>query len=219
MTEDIRAVLIIEDLSYGYQYPLQEDLNLQILPGESVSLMGRSGSGKTTLLTTILGFHAALKGKVTVDQQDVHKLSRTQRAEFRRDLIGTIFQHAELLPGFTALENVMMPRLLATKNDPTAKDDATELLATLNIASNTLAENLSGGERQRTALARALINQPKLLLADEPTGSLDHESRDEALDLLLTTSRQQGCALLLVTHDRHVAQQTDRIFELPTKEP
>ncbi|QOQ38629.1 ABC transporter ATP-binding protein [Trueperella pecoris] len=188
--------------------------NLDIDAGETVAIMGRSGVGKTTLLTTILGMNRPLQGSVLVDGTNVHQLKFDQLARLRSTTIGTVFQNGELMSGYTALDNVMLPRLLWDKNDPTVREEASQLLRELHVEESRMAEQLSGGERQRTALARALINSPKLILADEPTGALDTELREEAMDLLLSQVHQRKCGLMLVTHDPTIAAKTNRTITL-----
>ncbi|WP_216395402.1 ABC transporter ATP-binding protein [Arcanobacterium phocae] len=208
------SILQCHNLSCGYTTPLFTELNLEIDAGETVAIMGRSGVGKTTLLTTILGMNRPLEGSVLVDGTNVHRLKFDQLARLRSTTIGTVFQNGELMSGYTALDNVMLPRLLWDKNDPTARDEAAWLLRELDVEETRMAEQLSGGERQRTALARALINNPQLILADEPTGALDTELREEAMDLLLSQIYQRKCGLMLVTHDPTVAAKADRTVTL-----
>ncbi|MDY5584542.1 MAG: ATP-binding cassette domain-containing protein [Arcanobacterium sp.] len=203
-----------EELVCGYSNPLFVALNLEISAGETVAIMGRSGVGKTTLLTTILGMTRPLSGKVMVTGKEVHRLRFSELARLRSTDIGTIFQNGELLSGYTALENVMLPRLLWNRTDSLVRAEALELLESLQVPQNRMAEQLSGGERQRTALARALINHPRLILADEPTGALDTELRDEAMSILLNQIQQRNCSLLLVTHDPAIAQRADRTIRL-----
>lgn len=207
-------ILKCHELSCGYTHPLFEPLTVEVGAGETVAVMGRSGIGKTTLLTTILGMNQPLAGTILVDGIDVHQLKFDELARLRSTTIGTVFQNGELMSGYSALDNVMLPRLLWDKNDPTVQEEALQLLQELDVDETRMAEQLSGGERQRTALARALINKPKLILADEPTGALDTELRDEAINLLLAQVRQHNCGLVLVTHDPTIAQKTDRIIRL-----
>ena len=212
------SILECRNLSCGYKNPLFTELNLEIDAGETVAIMGRSGVGKTTLLTTILGMNRPLEGSVLVDGTNVNNLKFDQLARLRSTTIGVVFQNGELMSGYTALDNVMLPRLLWDKNDSTVHDEAPRLLSELDVEESRMAEQLSGGERQRTALARALINNPKLILVDEPTGALDTELREEAMEPLLTQVRQRNCALMLVTHDPSVAAKADRTITLVRKQ-
>ena len=211
------VVLEIQDVTYGFDRPLVKDLNVSLSRGESVAIVGRSGCGKTTLLNVILGFAKPIDGTVQVSGHNIHRLKPKELADVRRSHIGMVFQHGELLPGFTAIENVAIPRFLGDKTDDSALADARTLLERLEVEADTLAENLSGGERSRVALARSLINSPSLLLADEPTGSLDPEMRDEALALLLETAQALNCATMIVTHDPAVASKTGRTLRLDNR--
>lgn len=211
---DDSAVLEIRELSCGYDTPLFADLSLRLAAGESVALMGRSGTGKTTILNTALGFIRPLAGQVLIGGVDIHTLRPRPLAQVRLHRIGVVFQRGELISGYTAIQNVMIPRFLAKSPDAKAHDDSLELLNRLEVSADTLAEDLSGGERQRVALARALINRPSLLLADEPTGSLDPQTRDDVMDLIMTIVEEASCALLIVTHDPAVAARARRTITL-----
>ena len=207
-------MLSLRDLVIGYTEPLCTPLSLDLAPGESVAVTGRSGAGKTTLLSTILGMHRPLSGSVLVDGIDVHEARYDDLARLRGAAIGTVFQHGELLSTYTAEQNVALPRLLIAKHDEQVRGDARALLGELGVEPSRVAADLSGGERQRVALARALINRPRLILADEPTGSLDPASRDDVMRLLFDASVRHGAALLVVTHDPIVARRADRLLTI-----
>ena len=215
MTET-SPVLEIRDLSCGYQKPLFADLSVHLSAGESVALVGRSGTGKTTILNTALGFMRPLAGHVLIEGVDIHSLRPRPLAQVRLHSVGVVFQRGELISGYTAIQNVMIPRFLAKSPDVSAHQDSLDLLDRLEVNPNTPAEDLSGGERQRVALARALINGPSLLLADEPTGALDPQTRDHVMDLIMTTIEDAGCALLIVTHDPAVAARAQHTVTLDT---
>ncbi len=206
--------IVIDDLVIGYDKPLTKPIDLSLAIGESVALIGQSGVGKTTLLNTILGMLKPLSGSVVINDVDIHKLSYKELARVRGENIGTVFQNGELLSSYTALQNVMMPRLLINAKDENVNKEALELLDKVGVSPQTRADNLSGGERQRVALARALINKPQLILADEPTGALDYETRDEMIKLLFETDVLKNTALIIVTHDPEIARVPNRVYEL-----
>ena len=189
--------------------------SLDVAAGESVAITGPSGSGKSTILACVLGMLRPRRGSVQVCGTEMLKLSRDRRARFRAEHIGVVFQQGELFDDLTATENVALPSLLGQR-DAQALVRADEVLERLKVPGGTMAGNLSGGEYQRTALARALVNSPDLTVADEPTGSLDAELRDAALDLLMETASSLGSALLLVTHDPAAAARADRTVRIGT---
>jgi lipoprotein-releasing system ATP-binding protein len=203
-------------VSYGRVVALS-DLRLRVPVGGSLAVTGRSGSGKSTLLATLLGLIPPTRGTARIHGTDIARLGRSSQAAFRARHVGMVFQDGELLPELSALENVAVPALLPSR-DPdqrgAALANARELLATLDVPQTTLARHLSGGERQRAALARALVNDPTVILADEPTGSLDTELRDVAADLLFSTAKARGCALVVVTHDPAIAERADQTVRL-----
>nr|WP_206209725.1 ABC transporter ATP-binding protein [Streptomyces sp. SID10362] len=188
---------------------LLDGADLAVPAGSSVSVMGPSGSGKSTLLMCVMGLIRPQSGLVEVVGQDVTRLSARALAAHRRRHVGMVFQFGELLPELTPVENVMIASLLAGDAVNEARSRAESLLTRLGVPEATATQDLSGGERQRVAVARALVNMPELLLADEPTGALDGEQREAVADLLFSTPREHGCALVVVTHDPMVAGRAD----------
>lgn len=194
---------------------LLDSVDLSVSAGESVAVTGPSGSGKSTLLMCILGLIKPQAGTITVGSREITGLRATQLAQVRRETLGMVFQFGELLPELSPVENVALPVLLDGGRHQDAYRRAEELLGELGVpVDSTPTGMLSGGERQRTAVARALITEPDVLLADEPTGALDPNAKEEVARLLFTTARERDCALLLVTHDLTVAARADRRHEL-----
>ncbi|MFL0025967.1 ABC transporter ATP-binding protein [Streptomyces sp. NBUL23] len=185
---------------------LLDGVDLDVQPGESMAITGPSGSGKSTLLMCILGLIKPDRGSVRIDGRELTGLPARQLAQVRREHIGMVFQFGELLPELTPVENVALPVLLGGGEHNDAYKRAAGLLMELGVPdAGTPTGLLSGGERQRAAVARALITEPRVLLADEPTGALDPEAREAVADLLFAVSQKRGCALLVVTHDPVVA--------------
>ncbi|MBQ0986054.1 ABC transporter ATP-binding protein [Streptomyces sp. F63] len=194
---------------------LLDGVDLDIGPGESVAVTGPSGSGKSTLLMCVLGLIKPDRGAVWVGGRELTGLPARQLAQVRRQHMGVVFQFGELLPELTPVENVALPVLLGGGEHRDAYRRAAELLTELGVPQGgTPTGMLSGGERQRAAVARALITDPGVLLADEPTGALDPQAREAVADLLYTVSRERGCALLVVTHDPSVAARAGRTLRL-----
>ncbi|MGB4414917.1 MAG: ABC transporter ATP-binding protein [Paludibacter sp.] len=191
-------------------------VDLEIKKGEIVSIVGPSGAGKTTLLQILGTLDKPDHGEIEVDGIDFSKLSETELATFRNRHIGFIFQFHQLLPEFTALENVMIPALIARKDSKEVAANANELIDYLGLSDRTehKPSELSGGEKQRIAVARALINNPSLILADEPSGSLDSKNRDELHRLLFDLRDKFGLTIVIVTHDKELAALSDRVIEL-----
>ena len=189
-------------------------VSLGVAAGETVSLVGPSGSGKSTLMMVIGGLERPSQGRVVVAGTDLAPLDEDGLARFRRDAIGIVFQAFHLVPTMTALENVAIPLELAGRSD--AFDVAQAGLASVGLAQRVLhyPGQLSGGEQQRVALARAFAARPKLLLADEPTGNLDTATGAMVIDLLFALSAEYGTTLLLITHDRDLAQRCDRMVHM-----
>ena len=191
-------------------------VNLTVNQGEIVAIVGKSGAGKTTLLQIIGTLDRPTKGNVLIDGQDVFALNDSRLAAFRNHHIGFIFQFHQLLPEFTALENVCIPAMIARESEKEYKPRAQKLLADLGLADrmNHKPNELSGGEKQRVAAARALMMKPDIILADEPTGSLDEKNKKELSELLLHLRKEYGQTILLVTHDKELAGIADRVIEI-----
>ena len=191
-------------------------VNLEIQKGEIVSIIGKSGAGKTTLLQIIGTLDKANSGKVEINGVDVSGLSEKELAEFRNKHIGFIFQFHQLLPEFNALENVMMPAMIGRMDWKEAEKRATELLTDLGLGERLTHKpnELSGGEKQRVAAARALMMKPDVILADEPSGSLDEENKRELHKLLKQMQDQYNQTIVIVTHDKELAEISDRVIEM-----
>lgn len=191
-------------------------VNLEVKAGEIVSIVGPSGAGKTTLLQILGTLDNPDQGFVKVNNQDTGKMNERQQAAFRNREIGFIFQFHQLLPEFTALENVMIPALIANQDFKKVKRKATDLLDYLQLKDRLehKPSELSGGEKQRVAVARALINDPKIILADEPSGSLDTQNKEELHRLLFDLRERFGLTVVIVTHDKELAALSDRIIEM-----
>jgi putative ABC transport system ATP-binding protein len=186
------------------------DISLTLDAGQTAAIVGASGSGKSTLLGILAGLDTPSAGQVMLAGHDLFALDEDQRAALRARHVGFVFQSFQLMPNLTALENVMLPLELA--GVPDAKAQATAMLDRVGLAQRLQhrPKVLSGGEQQRVALARAFVVQPELLLADEPTGSLDHATGAAVMDLMFALNREQGTTLVLVTHDRQLAQRCER---------
>lgn len=191
-------------------------IDLQIGKGEVVSIVGPSGAGKTTLLQIIGTLDNADCGSVVIDGTDTCKLTKKKLAEFRNKHIGFVFQFHQLLPEFTALENVMIPAFIGGVSKKEAKRKATELLEFMGLTERAQHKpnELSGGEKQRVAVARALINNPDVILADEPSGSLDSKNKEELHQLFFDLRDKFGQTFVIVTHDEQLASITDRTIKM-----
>jgi lipoprotein-releasing system ATP-binding protein len=199
----------------GY-VPVLESLDLEVARGEMLAIIGASGVGKSTLLHVLGTLDRPESGKVAVEGADVFALDETRLREFRNRTLGFVFQFHHLLPEFTALENVMMPLLIARRPEPEARSRAAELLRELGLAGREAHRPgaLSGGEQQRVAVARALAGSPRALLADEPTGNLDRETGERLHELLRRLNRERGVTILVVTHNEALAAACDRTLRL-----
>jgi putative ABC transport system ATP-binding protein len=193
-----------------------EGINLQVMRGEFVAITGPSGSGKSTLLNLLGTLDSPTSGQVWIGGVDVRKLRDNALADFRRTHIGFIFQLFNLVPSLTARENVMLPLLPYRQQSLDLKARAEELLDLVGLASRVkhLPSQLSGGEQQRVSIARALINKPDLILADEPTGNLDSQAGAEIVTLLRQMNRERGVTVMLATHDQTIANQADQLVRL-----
>ena len=191
-------------------------VDLIVEKGEIVSIIGKSGAGKTTLLQIIGTLDKPDAGNVVIDGVDVFALNEKELADFRNRHIGFIFQFHQLLPEFNALENVMMPALIARVPEKEAEQRAVQLLTELGLAERLTHKpsQLSGGEKQRVAAARAMMMSPDVILADEPSGSLDESNKKELHKLLLQMREQYGQTIIIVTHDKELAEISDRIIEM-----
>ena len=191
-------------------------VDISISAGERVAIIGESGAGKTTLLQLLGGLDLPTAGQVCVNGHDLSTVNDTERGLLRNRSLGFVYQFHHLLPEFSARENVAMPLLLRREGSSAAWQAADELLERVGLGDRLDHKpgQLSGGERQRTAIARALITRPSVLLADEPTGNLDHNTGERVFDLMLELNREFGSALVVVTHDMALANRMERILRL-----
>ncbi len=200
--------------SGGVPLHILKDVDLALAPGEVTAIVGPSGSGKTSLLMVLSGLEQATGGTINVAGTEITGLDEDQLAVFRRNALGILFQNFHLVPSLTALENVALTLEIADPSAPWSKvrDSAAAALADVGLAARLthLPSALSGGEQQRVGLARAMVGNPKLLLADEPTGNLDQETGAHVIELMFNLARQRGTAILLITHDASLARRADR---------
>ena len=217
-----QPVLHVRDVSHGFKDQsgqrllVLESLELKINPGDSLAIVGPSGAGKSTLLSLLAGLDIPEAGHILFQGSQFSALSEDQRAAIRRGRIGFVFQGFQLLQGLTALENVMLPLELTGLSVADAKHHATGWLERVGLGDRIhhRPRMLSGGEQQRVAVARAFVNQPALLFADEPTGNLDRKTGDAVSELLFELNRETGTTLILVTHDERLASQCERVLHL-----
>lgn len=214
-----RPIIVTQNL--GKSVPTSEgelhilsSIDVAIMPGESIAIVGESGSGKTTLLSLLAGLDTPSAGSVSIKGRDITVMNEDGRAMLRNELIGFVFQSFQLLPGLTALENVMLP--LELSGDINAETAAKDLLERVGLARRLehTPKQLSGGEQQRVALARAFVTQPAILFADEPTGNLDSKTGGTIIDLLFELNQEKHTTLVLVTHDAKLAARCGRMIKL-----
>lgn len=217
----MNTILELKNVNKIYGTEIQNqvlyDINLSFEEGSFNSIIGQSGSGKSTLLNIIGTLDQATTGDVIIGGSKVMNMSSNQLADYRNRTIGFVFQFHYLLPEFTALENVLMPYRIqngkVTKEIIKKAEDMLKLVG-LEKVKNNPATKMSGGQQQRTAIARALINNPKLILADEPTGNLDSDSTETIYDLLRSINEEYKTTFIIITHDRRIAEKADRIVEI-----
>jgi predicted ABC-type transport system involved in lysophospholipase L1 biosynthesis ATPase subunit len=214
-------MLELKDLHHGYELgqrklPVVRGVDVSVEAGEIVAIVGRSGSGKSTLLHLAGGLATPDRGEVFIDGEPLSSLSARARAILRRRRVGFVFQAFHLLPGLDVVENVAMPLLLNGESRSRARDRAQPMLESVGIGDRAthLPSELSGGELQRAAIARALVADPALVLADEPTGNLDSSTATDVIELLVSRVRADGLAMMLVTHDPLIAAHADRVLTM-----
>ena len=192
------------------------NIDFQVASGEGIGIIGASGSGKSTLLHILGGLDKPTSGEVKIQGQGLNSLSQVAIGRLRNRHLGFVYQFHHLLPEFSALENVMMPLLVARKSRTEAQAAAAEILEKVGLGSRMTHRpgELSGGERQRAAIARALVTKPDCLLADEPTGNLDRKNATHALEMMLELKHELGTALIVVTHDEQLAKRFDRVLTM-----
>ena len=200
----------------GKTLAVLKNAELEIRAGERIAIVGESGAGKTTLLQLLGGLDLPTRGAVRVQGKDIASMSGTERGLLRNQALGFVYQFHHLLPEFSALENVAMPLLLRKDSVESIREQAVSILQRVGLGErlNHRPGELSGGERQRAAVARALITKPSVVLADEPTGNLDHKTGERVFELMLELNREYGSSLVVVTHDLQLAGRMDRILRL-----
>ncbi|HEX6929133.1 MAG TPA: ABC transporter ATP-binding protein [Gammaproteobacteria bacterium] len=213
------ALLIVDDLGKAVNSPegrltILGGVSFTVSSGDTIAVVGASGSGKSTLLGLLAGLDEPTEGSVVISGRNLNDLDEDGRAALRAEQVGFVFQSFHLLPALTALENVMLPLELAGNGN--ARRRALEVLAEVGLAERVdhYPNQLSGGEQQRVAIARAFATEPKILFADEPTGSLDTRTGERIIELLFDLNARRGTTLVLVTHDEHLAARCDRILTL-----
>jgi len=215
----LKFMIAVEDVSLSYamggtDIPVLDRLSLAVAGTERVAIVGPSGSGKTSLLLILTGLEEADSGRISIAGRELHEMDADQRADLRRDSIGIVFQSFHLIPSLTARENVALPLDIAGVRGSRAR--AEQMLERVGLAERRdhYPAQLSGGEQQRVAIARALVHEPGLIVADEPTGNLDERTGAPIVEMLFDIERDTGATLLLVTHDKVLAERCDRTLQL-----
>ncbi len=222
MSEQIKNILDLKNINKIYgsddnKVHVLHDISLEVKEGSFNSIIGQSGSGKSTLLNIIGTLDKPTNGDIFIDGYKVSNMKKNELAEIRNKKIGFVFQFHYLLPEFTALENVLMPyEIKFGKINKQIKDRAKEIMSLVGLEKvmNNMSSKMSGGQQQRTAIARALINEPKLILADEPTGNLDSDTTESIYELMRKINEDFNTTFLIITHDRKIAEKADRIVEI-----
>lgn len=214
--QNVNHTFIIGKKGKEKKIPVLKGLSFQVEKGEIVAIVGKSGSGKSTLLHTIAGFMSPEQGSITVNGQETAFLNETERAQFRLDHFGFIFQNFQLMPGLTAFENIELPLKLNGIASKKRKTNVQQLLKKVGLeaVADHYPNELSGGQQQRVSIARALITNPPILFADEPTGSLDSETEREILLLIQNLNQTLGVTFVIITHDEEVANIAHRKFKM-----
>jgi len=218
---DSSAILRCQQLGMTYtegpnDVQVLSGINLDLEKGERIAIVGASGSGKSTLLHLLGGLDLPTAGSVWIDGQEISGVSDKKRGDIRNQYLGFVYQFHHLLPEFTAVENVAMPLLIAGEDSDVAKAKAEALLNNIGLGHRLMHRpiELSGGERQRAAIARALVTEPNVVLADEPTGNLDEKTAQAVFEMMLELNQNVGTALVMVTHDTRLAKKMDTIYHL-----
>jgi putative ABC transport system ATP-binding protein len=217
---NVQHLIEIENIGKDYQegestVQAIKEMTFFIDDGEFVSIMGQSGSGKSTMLSILGGLNHPTRGRIVIDSLDIYKLSSEQRADLRSEYIGVIFQSFQLIPYLTVLENVKLPMAITGEKAKEQDKMARDVLARVGLTNKAdrLPDQLSGGEQERVAIARAIVNKPPILLADEPTGSLDSKTADEIMDLLKELN-SEGQTIIMVTHNPEACKHTSRTIQV-----
>lgn len=214
----LQAIDLCKDYKEGSGEALHvlRNINFTLKAGETAAIIGSSGSGKSTLLNLLGGLDTPTSGRVLINDEELFTINEKSRCHVRNQHLGFIYQFHHLLPEFTALENVAMPQLIDGVHIDVARQKSLQLLTEVGLAARTEHKpgELSGGERQRAAIARALINSPDCVLADEPTGNLDRKNAENALELIMQLNKSYKTSLIMVTHDLHIAERLDTVYVL-----